>query len=355
MVSVSTIIAEFKQLISFFQGDVATEVSKTASSGTNESQVIVFASSESDLSKALDGPAMVVVVHKKFTDQLTDTDKTILLSDNPYLAMALVGQRFFPILNNKTSYAESDIHPSAVVASTAQIGQGTKIGPNAVIGDQVVIGCNTLIGPNTTIEPNVMIGDNCHIHAQCFIAHSCELGNKVEVQPTTTVGTEGYGYATDADRNHYRIPHYGKVILEDDVHIGAGVNIDRGVFDNTVIGKGTKIDNHCHFAHNSVLGENCLITAGFIVAGSTTIGDNYVTGGRVSMSGHIQVADNVMTGAMTVVTKSLAKPGHYAGFPIQEHKDSLKTQISLPALPAMRRDLKELKRKIAELESASET
>jgi UDP-3-O-[3-hydroxymyristoyl] glucosamine N-acyltransferase len=180
------------------------------------------------------------------------------------------------------------------------------------------------------------------------------LGNKVEVQPTTTIGTAGYGYAHDAEGNHHHIPHYGKVILHDEVQIGAGVNIDRGVFDNTVIGRGTKIDNHCHFAHNLQVGEKCLITAGFIVAGSTKIGNNYVTGGRVSMSGHIEIADNVQTGAMTVVTKSLEQPGNYAGFPMQDHREALKTQISLIALPSMRKDLKDLKRRLGGLESATE-
>lgn len=354
MVPVSAIIEEFNTLIQLFSGNPEVEVSKTASSGTAEQQVIVFASGPEDLTKALSGPAAVVVVHSRFADQIDDNSKTILLSNNPYLAMALVGQRFFPITANKTSYCTQAVHPTAVIAASAKIGRGSQVGPNTVIGENVIVGEDCVIGPNTTIESNVVMGNACHIHAQCFIAHDCELGNGVEVQPTTTVGTEGYGYAHDHNGQHHRIPHYGKVILEDNVHIGAGVNIDRGVFDNTVIGKGTKIDNHCHFAHNSLVGENCLITAGFLVAGSTKIGNNYVTGGRVSMSGHIEVADNVQTGAMTVVTKSLDKPGNYAGFPIQYHKEALKTQVSLTALPSMRKELKELKKKLAQLEAASQ-
>lgn len=350
MVAVAKIIEQFPELLSLYKGSAATDVQKTAAANTAEHSVIVFASSEADLKNALSGSAEVVVAHSKFIDDIDSTNKTIITSDNPYLAMALVGQHFFPILANKTSYAQEDIHPSAVICETASIGTGTKIGPNAVIGENVRIGINSVIGPNTTIEANVVIGNESHVHAQCFIAHDCELGNRVEVQPTTTVGTAGYGYAHDQEGNHYPIPHYGKVILEDDVQIGAGVNIDRGVFDDTVFGRGTKTDNHCHFAHNSKVGENCLITAGFIVAGSTKIGNNYVTGGRVSMSGHIEVADNVQTGAMTVVTKSIEKAGNYAGFPMQDHKDAIKTQVSLAALPDMRRDLKGIKRKLKQLE-----
>ena len=353
MVAIAKIITQFPELLAFVKGDSSLEVSKTAASSTSESDVIVFASSDSDIEKALAGPAAAIVAHSKFLDAVESADKTILVSVNPYLAMALVGQHFFPILANKTSYCAELIHPSAVISETASIGTGTKVGPNAVVGEGVSIGVNTVIGPNTTIEANVSIGDGCHIHSQCFIGHGSELGDRVEVQPTSTIGTAGYGYAHDHEGNHYHIPHYGKVILEDDVQIGAGVNIDRGVFDDTVFGKGTKTDNHCHFAHNSQVGENCLITAGFIVAGSTKIGNNYVTGGRVSVAGHIEVADNVQTGAMTVVTKSIDKPGNYAGFPMQNHKDAIKTQVSQAAVPAMRRDLKELKRRIAKLESGA--
>ena len=349
MITIATIVDEFKELIQHHSGDLQAVIKKTASSSTSESQVIVFATSAEDVDKAIAGPAMALVVHSDFVDKLPICDKTILLSSNPYLAMALVGQKFFPITNNKTSYSQDAIHPRAVIGENTTIGTHTLVGPNAVIGDNVTIGNDCTIGPNTTIENGVIIGNNCHIYAQCFIAHSCELGNNVEVQPTTTIGTPGYGYAHDQQGNHHHIPHYGKVILQDNVQIGAGVNIDRGVFDDTVIGKGTKIDNHCHFAHNLQVGENCLITAGFIVAGSTKIGNNYVTGGRVSVGGHMQIGDNIQTAAMTVVTKHLEQPGHYAGYPIQDHRDALKTQISLTALPEMRKDIKMIKRTIEKL------
>ncbi len=347
LITIATIINEFKELIQHHSGDLQVEISKTAPSDTTESAVIVFATSEDDFEKAIAGSAIALVIHSKFADKIPESEKVILLSDNPYLAMALVGQRFFPITNNKTSYSQQAIHPRAVIGENTAIGTNTLIGPNAVIGDNVTIGDDCTIGPNTTIENNVIIGNNCHIYAQCFIAHSCELGTGVEVQPTTTIGTPGYGYAHDHLGAHHHIPHYGRVILEDNVQVGAGVNIDRGVFDDTVIGKGTKIDNHCHFAHNLQVGENCLITAGFIVAGSTKIGNNYVTGGRVSVGGHMKIGDNIQTAAMTVVTKHLDQPGHYAGYPIQDHRDALKTQISMTALPEMRKDLKALKRAAA--------
>ena len=336
------IIDKFQSLIAFHSGTLDISIERTDKAGTSNSKAMVFATSLEDLNAALKSKAAVVVVNSKFKEKLAVTDKTILLSPNPYLALALIGQEFFALKANKSSYSKENIHPSAIIGENAKIGENTKIGPSTTIGNNVSIGSNTIIGANTTIESNTSIGDDCHIHSQVFIAHATELKNKVEVHPQTSIGTEGYGYAHDEEGNHYRIPHYGIVILEDDVHIGAGFCIDRGVFDNTVIGKGTKIDNHGHIAHNNKIGENCLITAGFIVAGSSTIGNRFVSGGRVSMQGHTAVTDDVQAAGLTVISKDIDKPGLYAGYPIQSHRDHLKTAASLPFVPELRKQVKKL-------------
>lgn len=336
------IIDKFQTLIEFHSGTIDINIERTDKAATTRSDTIVFATSLEDLNTALKSTAAAVVVNTKFKDKLGLTDKTILLSSNPYLALALIGQDFFALKANKTSYSKENIHPSTIIGENAKIGENTIIGPSTTIGNNVTIGCNTTIGANTTIESNTSIGDDCHIHSQVFIAHATVLKNKVEVHPQTSIGTEGYGYAHDEEGNHYRIPHFGNVILEDDVHIGAGFCIDRGVFDNTVIGKGTKIDNHGHIAHNNKIGENCLITAGFIVAGSSTIGNRFVSGGRVSMQGHITVTDDVQAAGLTVISKHIDKSGLYAGYPIQPHRDHLKTAASLPFVPELRKQVKKL-------------
>ncbi len=192
------------------------------------------------------------------------------------------------------------------------------------------------------IEPDVKIGRRSHLHPLVFIGHSCILGEECEIHPNTTIGSEGFGYAADEKFNQYRITHYGKVILEDRVHIGANVSLDRGTFLDSRVGSGTKIDNHCHFGHNFVIGKNSLITAGMISAGSVTVGDYCVFGGRTTISGHLEIASKSHISGMSVVTKSIEEGGEYGGFPLQKLRDTLKTRAALRHLPEIQESVKKI-------------
>lgn len=161
-------------------------------------------------------------------------------------------------------------------------------------------------------------------HPSATIHPSAKLHGSVVVQPNAVIGTDGFGYGTDKNGQHFAKPHFGKVILEDRVEIGCSVHVDRGTFEDTVIGEGTKIDNHCHFAHNTIIGKNCLITAGFIVAGSSSFGDHCKFAGRVSANGHISVCDNVTMGPVSVISKNITVRGMYGGFPPVAYKDFIK-------------------------------
>ena len=162
------------------------------------------------------------------------------------------------------------------------------------------------------------------------------MGNRCEVKPQSSIGSDGFGYSHDEKGNHYRLPHYGPTIIEDDVHIGANVSLDRGTYDPSFIGMGTKIDNHCHLGHNVKIGRNCLITAGFISAGTVVVGDNCIFGGRASLNGGITITDNCLFGALSGITKDIPKSGKYAGYPAVDFKDSLRVQISMTKLPELR-------------------
>ena len=124
------------------------------------------------------------------------------------------------------------------------------------------------------------------IHAHVYVGHSCVIGHNCEIMPQAVIGSEGFGYAHDHLGNHYRVPHTGRVVLADDVHIGALSTIDRGTINDSTIGQGTKIDNHVHLAHNSIVGKNGLITAHVVMAGSSTLGDNFMVGGNSAIAGH---------------------------------------------------------------------
>ena len=344
------IISEFSQVLKFQGGDPCVDILSPDHPKTKKPATLVYVSKTKDLESALNSSAVCCICEYKLIetarDHFTTKGRCLLSSSNVNLAMALVNMKFFSFRDNKTAFGKDLIHPSAIIHPTADIALSAVIGPNTTIGANCKIDENTVIGANVTIEEAVVIGKDCHIHPQVYIAHHCILGDRCEVHPQTSIGTEGYGYAHDKQWNHYRIPHLGRSVLEDDVHIGAGVSIDRGTYEDSVIKRGTKIDNHCHLAHNHSIGKNSLITAGFIVAGSTTIGKNYVAGGRTSVNGHINITDNVQTAGMSAVTKDINTPGTYAGYPLMKHKEHLRAQAIIGKLPEMKKLLSAIIKKI---------
>jgi UDP-3-O-[3-hydroxymyristoyl] glucosamine N-acyltransferase len=173
-----------------------------------------------------------------------------------------------------------------------------------------------------------MIGDRCEIHSQ------------------SVVGKEGFGYAYDAKGKSVRIPHQGRVVIEDDVHIGSCTTIDRATFDETRIGSGGKFDNQMHIAHNVTIGAHAIVTGGFMVAGSTHIGSRFLAGGRSTVSGHLELGDGVQISGLSAVTKSIAKAGKYGGHPLLPLQDHLKMKAALVHLAQMRRQLNSVLQKL---------
>lgn len=244
------------------------------------------------------------------------------------LALGVFDQKISAFPNDPTQ---------AAIAPSAQIGVGVRIAPRATIGEGAVIGEQAWIGSGAVIEPYAHIGAHSRIHANVVIGHHCSVGLRCEVHSNTTMGSDGFGYIPQKDRAPIKIPQVGRVVLGDDVEIGANCAIDRGAIADTVIGSGTKIDNLCHIAHNCKIGENCLITAGFFVAGSSTIGDRFTCGGNVAVADHVTITNDVMLGGRTAVTKDLLTPGAYTGFPVEPMKDGLKTLASLRELTQLRK------------------
>lgn len=341
-VQIREIVENFPDLLNLIRGGADHSVANIQTGATASSDSLIFISNRKQLSEAMASKAQAWVVAKDMAEHVPAQVKTVLVSPSPYLAMALVGKRHFPETRNRQILSGERIHASAKIASTAQLGADCIVGPGAVIGEHCVVGNGCVIGANSVLEPGVKLGDGCHIHPLVFIGHSCELGKGCEVQPNSTIGTEGFGYAQDKQFNHYRITHYGRVILEDNVHVGANVNIDRGTFEDSVIGAGTKIDNHCHFGHNITIGKNTLITAGMITAGSATIGNACVFGGRATVGGHRTIADRAHFGGLSVIGNDVKQPGEYGGFPLQAMKDELRTRASIKQLPELIKQVRKI-------------
>lgn len=302
-------------------------------------QSIVFCGTERFLKQALLSPASLVVIPKAFIDLNAHlSDKTFLVIREWDWFMAEFLNKYI----QETPYRaqHKGIHPTAVVEATAQIAPTASVGPNAYIGSGVKVLSGTFIGANSVIEANCQIGEHTTIHPLTYLGPRTEVGSNCEIHPGCVVGKEGFGYAHNRKNDHRKIPHLGRVIIEDDVHLGAHVAIDRGTFLDTRICRGTKIDNQVHLAHNSYIGENSLLTARFAMAGSSRIGKNFVSGGSSNVTGHIEISDNVQIGGMSGVTKSISAPGQFSGYPLVPLRQFLKIKAAIVKLPEMRKQLK---------------
>ena len=348
-VNIDTILEKFPDLVSWHSGNNSAASNTPCSSANPSRNGLCFCQDEKDLDNCFGQGVSILVVTPALADRakaLNPGSSAILISEELQAAMAKINTEFFLPQWGRTPFGEDRIHPSAIIHPSASLHESVVVYPNAVIGPDVTIEEQSFIGANTTLEGNITIGKRCYIKSNAFVGHSVQIGDDCRIEPQTSVGTDGYGYGSDNNGQHFAKPHFGKVILEDRVEIGCGVHIDRGTFEDTIIGEGSKIDNHCHFAHNTIIGRDCLITAGFITAGSSTFGNNFTVAGRVSPNGHISVCDDVTMGPISVISKNITKAGMYGGFPPVPYQDFIKNQASSASLYDLRKSVNKMLKKI---------
>lgn len=249
-----------------------------------------------------------------------------VLTENPYLYFARVSQ-----LLNPVTIPDPRIHPTAVISPTAKIGRNAVIHAGVVIGDEVTIGDDALIYPNVTIY------------------HDCHIGDRVVIHAGVVIGADGFGNAKDGDV-WIKIPQIGRVIMGDDVEVGANTCIDRGALDDTVIGNGVKIDDQIMIGHNCRIGNNTAIAACAGIAGSTIIGERCLVGGAAMFSGHIEITDDVQISGGSAIIKNIKKPGQYTGvFPSVPHADWLHIAANLRQLDGLSKKIQLLEAQIQAL------
>jgi UDP-3-O-[3-hydroxymyristoyl] glucosamine N-acyltransferase len=264
---------------------VTVAIVSSPQSATEDS--LVFVEDAQYLEAALHSSAAAIIAG----DFATAASKPILISAHPRLTFA----RAAKLLRDPDQTRA--IHPSAIVPASAAIGQNVSIGPHAVIGERVRIGDDTIIGPGSIIGNDTVIGSHTRIDANVTIYPHTTVGDRVAVQAGAVLGSEGFGYVRDSATGRYeQSPQIGRLIIEDDVEIGANSTIDRGALDETRIRQGAKIDNLVHVGHNCQIGENVIIAAQTGLSGSVTIEDNVVMGGQVGIGDHAHVESGVMIG-----------------------------------------------------------
>jgi UDP-3-O-[3-hydroxymyristoyl] glucosamine N-acyltransferase len=241
-----------------------------------------------------------------------------IIVDNPQLAIAKVLSLFFP-----DEPPTQKIHSKSFVSTSAEIGNNVTIEVGAVIENGVKIGDNSFIGANSFIGRNTKIGSDCKIYQNAVLYYSTIIGNNSVIHSSTVIGCDGFGFVPGVGQ-HYKIPQTGKVVIGDDVEIGANSVIDRATIGETIIGDMSKLDNLVHIGHNVQIGKACLITAQVGIAGSTKIGDNCQIGGQAGVVPHVEIGPNSIIAAKSGVTKSLAGNQMYGGYPArpirEEHK-----------------------------------
>lgn len=295
-----------------------------------------------DLKKArelLDSNARAVIVKK--CDELP-SDLSYIVCNNPLLAFARVSAYFNPL-----PVCQNRVHPSAVIANNVALPYEIEIGPNVVIESGVVLGNAVQIKAGSFIGAGSTIGLNTIIYPKVVIYPETQIGDDCVVHSGAVIGADGFGNAWAGD--HWeRIPQIGRVIIGDNVEIGANTTIDRGALDDTVIESGVRLDNQIQVAHNVKIGRNTAIAACAAIAGSAEIGRNCMIGGGALIAGHLKIADGVTLLGGSGVPSSINESGVYAsGVPIVPHADWLKNMVHLRKLDGIAKRLKQLEKQVA--------
>lgn len=323
-------------------GDATIRVRQIASLEAAQPGEIAFLSNPKLIAALASSEASAFILSPKAAGL---TERARILTPDPYLYFARAAQLF-----NPPKRPAAGVHPSAVVASA--LPASVSVAPQAVIGEGCEIGEDCIIGAGCVLGDGVRLGAGSLLHAGVKIYDNCEIGARAIIHSGAVIGADGLGFARDADKHWVKIPQIGRVIIGDDVEIGANTTIDRGALDDTVIGNGVKLDNLIHVAHNCRIGDDSIMAAMAGLAGSTVVGKRVMAGGKAGFSGHLEVADDVTISADTNVTKSIDKAGVYTSMiPLQAHADWVRNFSHLRRLDAMAERLRELEKKLGAKES----
>ncbi len=270
-------------------------------------------------------------------------DRPVIRVGDPVLAATTLHRRLL-----QRPFVARGIHPGAYTGIGCHIPAEVTIMAGAVLGDRVRLGRRVFIGPGVVVGDDVVIGDDTVLHANVTVYGGTTIGSRVEIHAGTVVGSDGYGYVTGPDGRHCKRPHVGRVVIEDDVEIGANCTIDRATFGETRIGRGSKIDNLVQVGHNVVIGEDCLLVAQVGIAGSSRLGRRVVLGGNAGVAGHVELGDGVMVAAKAGVHASVPAGSRLGGYPAIAHEKWLRSCAVIPRLPELVREVRFLKKILTE-------
>lgn len=306
---------------------------------------------------------LTFLANPKYEEYLYSTKASIAIVNEAYELRQSVTPTLIRVADAYSAFAQllgkyqematqqlKGIQQPSFISSSARLAADVFIGAFSYIGENVRIGANTKVFPNSFIGDNVTIGENCIIHPGVKIYHDCVLQNSVIIHAGTVIGSDGFGFAPQADGSFKKVPQIGNVVIEDNVEIGANTTIDRATMGSTCIRMGAKLDNLIQIAHNVEVGESTVIAAQAGVSGSTKIGKNVMIGGQAGLVGHIQIADGSNINAQSGVSKSLKDPySAVTGSPAGDYTSALRSQAVFRNLPTLEKRVQELEELVKQL------
>src|SRR5438093_1943000 len=320
----------------------STQITGFAPADQARSGDLTFADKEDYFKAAEQSEAAAILVSGAFMS----ARKPIIRVANARVAVARLLPLFFPAEEHA-----SGIHPSAVIDGSAQIDPLVHVGPNCVIGARVRLGARCVLMGGNHIGKDCQMGEDVTLFPNVLLYARTQVGNRVTIHGGTLIGSDGYGYVFDEGR-HRKMLQVGNVVIGDDVEIGANAAIDRAALGSTVIGKGTKIDNLVHVAHNVAMGSHCLVMGQVGFAGSTKLGDYCVIASQSGIAGHLTLGRQSTVGAKSGVMRDIPDGGTVLGIPAQPDKQTKRQWIAVQKLPEIMRQMRELQQEIEQLKAA---
>ena len=307
--------------------------------------------SVADIANANKG-SIAFVYNAKYEKYLLTTDATAviineelkascsvpcIITDNPRLIYAKVAQLLYP-----SASGSAEISPHSMIHPDVSMGENVDVEEGVVIQKMSKIGSNVAIGAGSVIAKNVVIGKGTKIYPNVTVLDGCEIGENCILHSGVVIGADGFGFVPE-EEHYVKVPQVGRVVIGNDVEIGANTTVDRGAIENTIIGDGVKLDNQIQIAHNVVIGNHTVISAGTAIAGTTKIGKHCLIGGCVAIRDNIEITDNVILTGRTPVSRSLTEPGSYSSStPIDDTRNWRKNSARFRTLDSLARRVKQL-------------
>ncbi len=324
------------------QGDPSTVVTNVATLSNASSDSLTFFANTKYKSELQETNAAAVLLTER---DLKFCSTSSLVTNDPYLLFARIASDF-----DTSKQFQPGIHPSSVIDQTCNIPSTCGIGAGVILAKNVELGEHVFIGANSVIEKDSKIGESSWVSSGVIIHEGTEIGLRAIIHSGVVIGADGFGFSETKDSSWVKIPQMGRVIIGDDVEVGANTTIDRGTLSDTIIGNGVKLDNLIQIGHNVIIGEHTAIVAQTGISGSTEIGKRCKIGGQVGMVGHLKITDDTTITARTSVTKDIKDAGMYSGnlFSHQKASEWQKNAASFRKLNKLQKLVAKINKKVGE-------